>query len=145
MINFSIKEKVLPVLLLLCGFVAGCDSAPVHTGATPPAIIYHNGNVITGVAGAAPAAAVAVLDGRIIKIGSNADLLQMASDRSELIDLEGNTMLPGLFDNHVHADAGRGLLMEWNGGLIAKVPDWVREATTIPELQAALRREELLD
>ena len=141
MINFSIKERVLPVLLLLCGFVAGCDSAPVHTGATPPDVIYHNGNVILGVAGAAPAAAVAVLDGRIVRVGSNADLLQLASDRSELIDLEGNTLLPGLFDNHVHADAGRGLLMEWKGGLISKVPDWVREATTIPELQGALRRE----
>ena len=141
MFSFSIKGHILRVLLLLCGFVAGCDSAPILTGATPPAVIYHNGNVITGVAGAAAAEAVAVLDGRIVRVGSNHELLQMASDRTELIDLEGNTMLPGLFDNHVHADAGRGLLMEWQGGLIAQVPDWVREATTIPELQDALRRE----
>ena len=31
--------------------------------------------------------------------------------------------------------------MEWKGGLISRVPEWVREATTIPELQEALRRE----
>ena len=122
-------------------FFAGCDPAPVLTGAMPPDVIYHNGNVITGVAGATPAEAVAVLDGRILRVGSSGELLPIASDNTTVIDLAGATMLPGLFDNHVHADAGRGLLMEWKGGLISKVPDWVREATTISELQDALRRE----
>lgn len=122
-------------------FFAGCDPAPVLTGAMPPDVIYHNGNVITGVAGATPAEAVAVLDGRILRVGSSDELLPIASGNTTVIDLAGATMLPGLFDNHVHADAGRGLLMEWKGGLISKVPDWVREATTISELQHALRRE----
>jgi predicted amidohydrolase YtcJ len=128
-------------LPLLCGLLGACDSAQVTAVATPPDTIYHNGNVISGVVDAAPAEAVAVLDGRILRVGSNANILAMASDESELIDLDGNTMLPGLFDNHVHANANRPLLMEWKGGLISQVPDWVREATTIPELQDALRRE----
>ncbi len=130
----------LAYFLVLALLIAGCNPAPVLTGATPPDIIYHNGNVITGVAGAAPVQAVAVLDGRILRVGSSADLLSMASGSTRAIDLQGATLLPGLFDNHVHADAGRGLLMEWKGGLISKVPDWVREATTIAELQDALRR-----
>ena len=139
--NSKSTGPFLSVFLLAAALLSGCERAPVSMAATPPDAIYYNGNVISGVAGADPAAAVAVLDGRIISVGSNADLLQIASESTELIDLEGNTMLPGLFDNHVHADAGRGLLMEWKGGLISKVPDWVREATTIPELQEALRRE----
>lgn len=130
----------LPHFLVLALLTAGCDPAPALTGATPPDVIYHNGNVITGVAGAAPLQAVAVLDGRILRVGSSADLLSMASGSTRAIDLQGATLLPGLFDNHVHADAGRGLLMEWKGGLISKVPDWVRESTTIAELQDALRR-----
>ena len=134
-------EKILSVLLLLCILLAGCDSAPVPRGATPPDVIYHNGNVITGASSNYHAEAVAVLDGRIVGVGSNAEVLQTASEKTEIVDLGGNTMLPGLFDNHVHADAGRGLLMEWKGGLISKVPDWVREATTISELQDTLRRE----
>jgi predicted amidohydrolase YtcJ len=141
MLTVSNKGKVFPVLLFLYGLILGCDSVSVSTGATPPHVIYHNGNVISGVAGAAPAQAVAVLDGRIFRVGTNADLLPMALDSTELIDLEGSTMLPGLFDNHVHANANRPLLMDWKGGLISEVPDWVREATTIPELQDALRRE----
>ncbi|MCH8335221.1 MAG: amidohydrolase [Proteobacteria bacterium] len=141
MLNFSNTGITLPALLLLCGLIAGCDSAQVTKGVTPPEVIYYGGKVIIGVAGADPAEAVAILEGRIVHVGSNADILQIASDSTELIDLAGNTMIPGLFDNHVHADAGRGLLMEWKGGLISQVPDWVREATTIPELQDALRRE----
>jgi len=68
-------------------------------------------------------------------------LLGLAGDSTQLVDLDGATLLPGFFDNHVHADAGRALLMEWKGGLITRVPEWVREATSIAELQDALRRE----
>jgi predicted amidohydrolase YtcJ len=141
MLTISNKGFFFPVLLFLYGLILGCNSASVSTGATPPDVIYHNANVITGVSGAYKAEAVAILDGRIVRVGSDADVLRQASHSTRLIDLEGNTMLPGLFDNHVHANADRPLLMEWKGGLISKVPDWVREATTIPELQDALRRE----
>ena len=138
---FSNTGKTLAILCLFGSLVTGCDPAAVGFAVTPPDLIYHNANVITGVRDNDYAEAVAVLDGRIVRVGTNADVLQIASDSTELVDLAGNTMLPGLFDNHVHADAGRGLLMEWKGGLISKVPDWVREATTIAELQDALRRE----
>ena len=141
MLTISNKGIFFPVLLILYGLILGCNSASVSTGATPPDVIYHNANVITGVRDTYQAEAVAVLDGRIVSVGTDADLLPMASDTTEVIDLEGSTMLPGLFDNHVHANADRPLLMKWKGGLISKVPDWVREATTIPELQDALRRE----
>jgi hypothetical protein len=125
----------------ICISVASCDPVQVLSSNTPPDLIYHNGNVITGVSSNYRVEAVAVLDGRIVGVGSDSDVLELASTVTQLVDLGGNTMLPGLFDNHVHADAGRVLLMEWKGGLISKVPDWVREATTIPELQDALRRE----
>ena len=128
-------------ILLLCIFVASCDPVQVISTNTPPDVVYHNGNVITGVSSNYRVEAVAVLDGRIVGVGSESDVLELASTVTQLVDLDGNTMLPGLFDNHVHADAGRELLMEWKGGLISKVPDWVREATTIPELQDALRKE----
>ena len=141
MTYFSATGKTIPAVLILWALLAGCDYVEVSTGATPPDVIYHNANVITGVSGAYKAEAVAILDGRIVRVGSDADVLRQASHSTRLIDLEGNTMLPGLFDNHVHANADRPLLMEWKGGLISKVPDWVREATTIPELQGALRRE----
>ena len=141
MITRQYTRNRLPVLLLICLCAAGCDPVQVIANNTPPDVIYHNGNIITGVSSDYRVESVAVLDGRIVAVGSNEDVLELASTVTDLVNLGGNTMLPGLFDNHVHADAGRVLLMEWKGGLISKVPDWVREATTIPELQDALRRE----
>ncbi len=133
-------------LLVLAGLVVSicfvaCEPASLTPTTASPDVVYHNGNVLTGVNGAPGAEAVALLDGRIIAVGSEAEILSLASAETVRHDLGGNTMLPGLFDNHVHADASRSQLMEWKGGLIAKVPDWVREATTIPELQDALRKE----
>jgi predicted amidohydrolase YtcJ len=139
--NSDLKRLLFSVALITMVIFAGCDPTPAGLSITRPDLIYHNANVITGISSAYRAEAVAVLDGKIISVGSNDDLLPMASDQTELVDLEGSTMLPGLFDNHVHANVDRPLLMEWKGGLISKVPDWVREATTIPELQHALRRE----
>ena len=48
-------------------------------------------------------------------------------------------MLPGFFDNHVHAGGGGGSLMEWKGGLISEVPDWLLGITENDELYAAIR------
>ena len=138
-LNF--RKLYYTVAAATTALLAACDPVQIISTNTPPDLIYHNGNVITGVSSNYHAEAVAVLDGRIVSVGSNEDVLELASTVTQLVDLGGNTMLPGLFDNHVHADAGRVLLMEWKGGLISKVPDWVREATTIPELQDALQKE----
>ncbi|MDX1404139.1 MAG: amidohydrolase [Woeseiaceae bacterium] len=139
---FALNGKRRTSAILIIGsLIAGCDTPQVTVSGEPPDVIYHNANVITGAAGAYRAQAVAVRDGRIIAVGSDAGVVPMASPGTRLIDLDGATMLPGLYDNHVHADPGRVLLMEWKGGLISEVPQWVREATTIPELQEALRKE----
>lgn len=122
------------VLILL----AGCGSpASLVTGAET---VYLNGNIVTGLPGAAPDA-VAVRGGRIIYVGSAEGVVYLTTDNTEIVDLDGNTMLPGLYDNHVHAGVERGALMEWEGGLISEVPAWVREARSISDLQAALQRE----
>ena len=135
------ERLVCSVTIATMALLAACDPVQVMSTNTPPDVIYHNGNIITGVSSGYRVEAVAVLDGRIVAVGPDSEILKRASTSTGLVDLDGNTMLPGLFDNHVHADAGRVLLMEWKGGLISKVPDWVREATTIPELQDALRKE----
>ncbi len=137
----TIKKILIPTGLAVSICVVACEPGSLSPTAAPPDAVYHNGNVMTGVDRAPAAEAVAVADGKIVGVGSDAEILSLASAATVVHDLDGNTMLPGLFDNHVHADANRSLLMEWKGGLIAKVPDWVREATTIPELQDALRKE----
>lgn len=127
-------------LFILIVAVAACSPVADNPPALPADAVYVNGSVYTGLSGE-PAEAVAIRDGKIVAVGAATDVLAFAGDETRLVDLGGNVMLPGLFDNHVHADIGRGALMEWEGGLISEVPAWVREARTIAELQAALSRE----
>ncbi len=105
-----------------------------------PDVVYHNGKVFTGNDAFDLAEAVAVKDGRIVAVGPDDQVLAMATGATRRVDLEGNTMLPGFFDNHVHVGAGGGELMEWKGGLISAVPDWLRGITTNDELRAAIRQ-----
>lgn len=129
------------IAIVWCVLLTGCSPATDTAGDGSADVVYVNGDVVTGIDGAARAQAAAVRDGRIIAVGSGEDVRAFASPSTRVIDLGGATMLPGLYDNHVHANAGRGPLMEWEGGWIAEVPAWVREARTIDDLQAALQHE----
>lgn len=46
--------------------------------------------------------AVAVRDGRIVRLGSTYDVEFLVGTDTEVIDLEGRTLLPGLIDAHTH-------------------------------------------
>src|SRR6185437_10925258 len=47
-------------------------------------------------------AALAVRDGRILRVGSDEEVLKTKGPRTQLLDLAGKTVLPGLIDSHVH-------------------------------------------
>ena len=46
--------------------------------------------------------AVAVREGKILKIGNKEEIMNLAGENTEIIDCNGNTILPGLCDAHCH-------------------------------------------
>jgi predicted amidohydrolase YtcJ len=71
-----------------------------------PAVILHHGKVVTVNAAFGVAEAVAFdSEGKILAVGADAEVLALKADGTELIDLEGKTLLPGLMDSHVHPGA----------------------------------------
>ena len=48
------------------------------------------------------AEAVAIKDGRIVGVGASGEIRALAGPRTELIDLGGRMVLPGLIDSHCH-------------------------------------------
>jgi len=124
--------------------IPGCAPSPADAAqeVDAPDAVYHNGKVFTGNSTFDLVEAVAVKDGRIVATGGNDAMLAMASSSTNRIDLEGRTMLPGFFDNHVHVGGGGGTLMEWKGGLISKVPDWLMGITTNDALLEAIRQQD---
>jgi predicted amidohydrolase YtcJ len=65
-------------------------------------LILHNGKVVTVDGRFSVAQAVAVRDGRITSVGTNQSILRERGPKTEVIDLKGRTVLPGLIDSHVH-------------------------------------------
>ena len=70
-----------------------------------PELILHHGRVVTVDARFRIAEAVAVEAGRIRAVGANAEVLALQGPETRLIDLGGQTLLPGLMDSHVHPAA----------------------------------------
>ena len=64
--------------------------------------LFHGGRVhaLDGVT--APGEAVVVRAGRVVGVGSNADMRALAGTGAEPVDLRGATVLPGLVDTHPH-------------------------------------------
>ena len=67
-------------------------------------VVLHGGNVITVNARFEIAEAVAITGNRIAYVGANASALALADGRTQVIDLKGRTVMPGLIDGHAHMD-----------------------------------------
>ncbi len=102
------------LLLLAC---ASCAHGP---GATPPAgggapamvadRIFINGKVRTLDPRRPIVEALAVKDGNLVFTGDNGPALRLWGGRTEVLDLKGGTVVPGLADAHFHvASFGRSL------------------------------------
>ncbi|MBL8240424.1 MAG: amidohydrolase [Bryobacterales bacterium] len=94
-------------------------------------LILHNGKVLTADARFSIVQAIAIKDGKIVRTGtSNAVIAAEKSHRTQLVNLGGKTVLPGLIDAHVHA-IGAGL-SEFKSKLppldsIADIQNYIRE------------------
>ena len=71
--------------------------------AQAPDTILVNGKIVTVDAQSSTREAIAIRDGRIVSLGSSADIRKLAGPKSRVIDLQGRTVIPGLIDSHLHA------------------------------------------
>lgn len=68
--------------------------------------ILLNGEILTMEAGKPVAQALAIRGNRIVAVGTNTEIRKLRSARTEVIDLAGKTVVPGLIDTHIHAIRG---------------------------------------
>jgi predicted amidohydrolase YtcJ len=64
--------------------------------------VFTNGKIVTVDDRFSIQQAVAITDGRITAVGSDAEARQAAGPKAEVTDLQGATVIPGLIDNHNH-------------------------------------------
>lgn len=65
-------------------------------------LVLINGTVLTVDRSDSVAQAVAIREGRIAAVGTTAQISAMRGPATEVIDLRGRTVTPGLIDSHVH-------------------------------------------
>src|SRR5712691_4924163 len=65
-------------------------------------LLLINGRVLTMDVHNSVVQAVAVRDGKIVTVGTNAAVEPLAGAATQVIDLDGRTAMPGLTDCHVH-------------------------------------------
>jgi len=67
-----------------------------------PDLILHHGKIITVNQDFDVAEAVAVRGERILAVGRNDEILKLAGPKTRQVDLQGQTVMPGLIESHAH-------------------------------------------
>lgn len=65
-------------------------------------LVIINGNVLTLNPSQPHAQAIAVMNGKIVHVGSDADMKRWIDGQTKVVDLRGKTVVPGLIDSHAH-------------------------------------------
>src|SRR5262245_9060865 len=75
---------------------------PAAAGAQPADKIFLHGKVVTVDDRFTIAQALAVRGQRIMAVGAGTDIEKLKGPATEIVDLKGRTVIPGLIDNHAH-------------------------------------------
>lgn len=65
-------------------------------------MILYNGKIVTVDPNFTITEAVAVKNGKILVVGSNAEIEVLAGTETRFVDLKGKTVIPGIIDTHAH-------------------------------------------
>jgi predicted amidohydrolase YtcJ len=96
---YNLSVCLIRGFMALAALLAVAGLAPAQRATT----VLLNGKILTVDPTFSTAEALAVRDGRIVAVGTSADLRKMAGKQARIIDLAGRTVIPGLIDSHMHA------------------------------------------
>jgi predicted amidohydrolase YtcJ len=77
-------------------------AAPAPASAQVADTVLVGGKIVTVDDRFTLAQALAIRDGRIVKVGAPAEIEALKGPQTRVIDLAGRTVIPGLIDNHAH-------------------------------------------
>lgn len=88
--------------LALLGIVVATGSLAAQSATKSADLILRHGIILTVDADDRVAEALAIRDGRIIAVGTDAQVSRLAGPKTKIVDLAGQTVTPGLIDTHAH-------------------------------------------
>ena len=91
--HLLIRNSLYLIVVLLFPML-GYSQIPEH--------IFYNAKILTVDANFTVAEAIAIDGERILAVGTNDQIRELAATTTVQTDLEGKTVIPGLIDNHIH-------------------------------------------
>lgn len=128
---FTSQARILAVLALSL-IVAAASSLAGDEADAPVAAdtVLTGGQILTVDDRDTVAQALAIRDGRLIRVGTDQQVARCIGKQTHIIRLQGKTVIPGIIESHVHS---MGVATE------ESYQPWV-ELSTIPEVQDWIRR-----
>ncbi len=136
---YPFKRRHFFKLALVSGFSTyllscrsgGQNSTNTATDTDQADLIAFNGQITTLDSQQVSASALAIKDGKFIAVGTDDRVLQFRGESTQVIDLNGRRVIPGLNDSHLHATRGGrfyNLELRWDGvPTLAIALDMLRE------------------
>ena len=90
----------MTLLIAMATFFWGCSRQ--EGGKKGKVTIFLNGPILTMDDARPTAEAVAVKDGKILAVGTRAEVKKAAGSGAQIVDLQGKTLMPGFIDSHSH-------------------------------------------
>ncbi len=88
-------------IIQVCALVLG-SCAATSAIAQDADLILHHGKVVTVDRSFSIRQALAVKGDRLVKVGTDQEIMEMRGPATVLVDLQGKMLLPGLIDSHAH-------------------------------------------
>lgn len=130
-------QKIWIAAAAASALLAGCggdNSGPVIPVSAADAV-YTNAKVLTVDSNFSTAEAFAVTNGKFVAVGTKADIQRYIGNNTQVVDLKGRTVIPGLSDNHFHAAVGMDVGLDLSAEkvhnlqeLFAAVTDYVKNS-----------------
>jgi predicted amidohydrolase YtcJ len=92
----------------------------------PAERVFRNGKIYTADPHGTLVQAIAIRDGRIVYVGTNEGVALFIAASTNVTDLQGRFLMPGLIDGHMHP---------LEGGLVLRKCSLNYEPLTVPQMQ----------
>ncbi len=96
---FVFSDRRFFTIATLTVLAAGCDSGPAVEAAD---LVLRGGKIVTVDDENPQVQALASRDGRIIAMGSDAEMSGYIGDGTRVVELDGHTAIPGFIEGHGH-------------------------------------------
>jgi predicted amidohydrolase YtcJ len=98
----SYQLYALSFIILFTSTFLSCGEAPKDKTEEVADLIIYNAEVATVNPRMPEAEALAVRDGRILKVGNNDEIGALKGENTEMIDADGRFVMPGFIEGHAH-------------------------------------------